>query len=73
MPDIVKYRALDSDLVKKKHWKQDKTTLLESTAQPKLMEDPNQLIPNSQGNLPQVVWPQATSLQDPVGVVLYCS
>ena len=46
MPDIVKYRSLDADLVKKKRWKQDKASLLESTAQPKLMEDPAHLIPS---------------------------
>jgi hypothetical protein len=40
MPDIIKYRALDADLVKTQHWKQDKQRLLESTAQTKLMADP---------------------------------
>jgi len=46
MPDVIKYRALDADLVKPKRWKQDKQGLLESTAQTKLMADPTSLIPN---------------------------
>jgi len=46
MPDVIKYRALDADLVKPQRWKQDKQRLLESTAQTKLMADPTSLIPN---------------------------
>lgn len=46
MPDVIKYRALDADLVKSQRWKRDKQCLLESTAQPKLMADPTSLIPN---------------------------
>ena len=46
MPDVIKYRALDADLVKSQRWKQDKQRLLESTAQTKLMADPTSLIPN---------------------------
>jgi TnpA family transposase len=46
MPDVIKYRALDSDLVKTQRWKQDKQRLLDSTAQTKLMADPTSLIPS---------------------------
>jgi hypothetical protein len=46
MPDVIKYRALDADLLKTQRWKQDKQRLLDSTAQEKLMADPTQLIPS---------------------------
>ncbi|MEN8668894.1 MAG: Tn3 family transposase [Ketobacter sp.] len=46
MPDVIKYRALDADLLKTQSWKQDKQRLLDSTAQEKLMADPTQLIPS---------------------------
>ena len=46
MPDVIKYRALDADLVKPKYWKQEKQSLLESTAQEKLMANPASLITN---------------------------
>lgn len=46
MPDVIKYRALETDLVKTQRWKQDKQHLLESTAQEMLMDDPASLIPN---------------------------
>ena len=46
MPDVVKYRALDADLIKAQSWKQGKQILLESTAQAKLMADPTSLIPS---------------------------
>ena len=45
MPDVIKYRALDADLVKPQRWKQDKQGMLEATAQAKLMADPTSLIP----------------------------
>ncbi len=46
MPDVIKYRALDEDLVKTQRWKQEKQSLLESTAQTKLMANPASLVPN---------------------------
>ncbi len=46
MPDVIKYRALEADLVETQRWKQDKQCLLESTAQTKLMTNPASLIPN---------------------------
>ena len=46
MPDVIKYRALDADLLKTQRWKQDKQRLLDSTAQEKLMADPTRLIPS---------------------------
>lgn len=46
MPDVIKYRALDADLLKTQCWKQDKQRLLNSTAQKQLMADPTQLIPS---------------------------
>lgn len=46
MPDVIKYRALDADLLKPQSWKRDKQRLLGSTAQDKLMADPTQLIPS---------------------------
>ena len=46
MPDVIKYRDLDADLLKTQSWKQDKQRLLDSTAQEKLMADPTQLIPS---------------------------
>jgi len=46
MPDVIKYRALDADLLKTQRWKQHKQRLLDSTAQEKLMADPTQLIPS---------------------------
>jgi len=46
MPDVIKYRDLDEDLVKIQRWKQEKQNLLESTAQTKLMANPASLVPN---------------------------
>lgn len=51
MPDVIKYRALDADLVNTQRWKQDKYRLLDSTAQTKLMADPTSLIPNMASEL----------------------
>ena len=44
MPEVIKYRALDADLLKTQRWKQEKQNLLDSIAQEKLMADPTQLI-----------------------------
>lgn len=44
LPQIIKYRALDADLVSQKRWKSDKNTLLEQTQLPKMMSDPIALI-----------------------------
>lgn len=46
MPDVIKYRALDADLVQTQRWKRDKKQLTEATAQPKLIADPKSLIPS---------------------------
>jgi len=46
MPDVIKYRALDADLVQSRRWKRDKKELTEATAQAKLMADPKSLIPS---------------------------
>lgn len=46
MPEVVKYRALDADLIETSHWKLDKQQLLETAAQSMLMAEPTQLIPD---------------------------
>ena len=53
MPEVIKYRDLDADLVNNTRWKQDKNNLLESTAQPRLTADPRQLIPSMSADLDQ--------------------
>jgi TnpA family transposase len=45
LPEVVKYRALEADLVHVKDWRPKKESLLSATAKPKLMEDPDDLIP----------------------------
>ena len=45
LPEVIRYRALDDDLVKPQTWKNQKQALVEGTKQPKITEDPKQLIP----------------------------
>lgn len=51
LPDIIKYRALDADLVSTQRWKQEKKALVEATLQPKLMAEPSSLIPQMANEL----------------------
>ncbi|MGB0206307.1 MAG: Tn3 family transposase [Neptuniibacter sp.] len=44
LPNVVKYRALEADLVSRARWRRDKTKLLEQTQLPKLSAEPNKLI-----------------------------
>jgi len=44
LPDVIKYRALDSDLVDRKRWLEKKEQLLKQTQLPKLMAEPHRLI-----------------------------
>jgi TnpA family transposase len=45
LPEVIKYRALEADLVKPQTWKNEKEALVASTQQPKLSEDPKRQIP----------------------------
>jgi TnpA family transposase len=51
LPDVIKYRALDADLVSTQRWKREKKTLVEATLQPKLMAEPSSLIPKMANEL----------------------
>lgn len=44
LPDVIKYRALDADLISRKRWREEKDQLLEQTKLPKLTVEPNTLI-----------------------------
>ena len=44
LPDIVKYRPLDADLISRERWREEKGKLLEKTQLPKLTAEPNKLI-----------------------------
>ena len=44
LPNVVKDRALEADLVSRARWRRDKTKLLEQTQLPKLSAEPNKLI-----------------------------
>lgn len=44
LPDIIKYRTLDADLVNHNHWQQEKDSLLAQSQLPKLTAKPKQLI-----------------------------
>jgi hypothetical protein len=51
LPDIVKYRALEADLVSTQRWKREKKEMVDATIQPKLMADPSSLIPRMANEL----------------------
>lgn len=44
LPEIIKYRPLEADLVNQKRWKEDKDQLLNQIQEEKLKEEPTQLI-----------------------------
>jgi len=44
LPDIVKYRPLDADLISSERWREKKDKLLEQTGLPKLSTEPEKLI-----------------------------
>lgn len=44
LPNVVKYRALEADLVNRERWVEEKESLLKRTQLPKLTVDPNKLI-----------------------------
>lgn len=44
LPEIIKYRTLDADLIDHEHWKNSKQRLLEQTHLPKLASEPSSLI-----------------------------
>ena len=44
LPNVIKYRALEADLVSRERWRRDKAKLLEQTQLPKLAAEPNKLI-----------------------------
>lgn len=44
LPEIIKYRALDDDLVNIKRWRRDKKQLIEQSQLPKLKEKPERII-----------------------------
>eukprot|EP01086_Lenisia_limosa_P011649 TRINITY_DN379_c0_g1_i10.p1 TRINITY_DN379_c0_g1~~TRINITY_DN379_c0_g1_i10.p1 ORF type:complete len:1007 (-),score=93.96 TRINITY_DN379_c0_g1_i10:801-3821(-) len=45
LPEVIRYRALEDDLVKPQTWKNQKQVLVEGTQQPKISKDPTRLIP----------------------------
>ncbi|OZS41228.1 hypothetical protein ASV53_24985, partial [Photobacterium sanguinicancri] len=45
LPEVIRYRALEDDLVKPEIWKNQKGSLVEGTQQPNISEDPKRLIP----------------------------
>ncbi|WP_436286951.1 Tn3 family transposase, partial [Thalassolituus maritimus] len=51
LPNVIKYRALDSDLVNRERWRKDKAKLLKQTQLPKLVAEPNELIEQMSGDL----------------------
>ena len=51
LPNVIKYRALDADLVGRERWRKDKAKLLEQTQLPKLVAEPNKLIEQMSGDL----------------------
>ncbi|MBU3071730.1 Tn3 family transposase, partial [Aestuariicella sp. G3-2] len=44
LPEVIKYRALDADLINRERWQEEKNRLLEQTQLPKLTTEPNKLI-----------------------------
>jgi len=44
LPEIIKYRSLEADLVNQKRWEEDKDQLLNQIQEEKLKEEPTQLI-----------------------------
>ena len=44
LPNVIKYRALEADLVNRERWLEEKDTLLKRTQLPKLTADSNELI-----------------------------
>jgi Tn3 transposase DDE domain/Domain of unknown function (DUF4158) len=44
LPEVVKYRALDADLIGQERWQKEKSRLLEQTQLPKLTTESNRLI-----------------------------
>lgn len=44
LPDVLKYRALEADLVNHQYWKEEKEQLINETQLPKLSAEPKQLI-----------------------------
>jgi TnpA family transposase len=46
VPDVVKYRSLADDLLRRESWKKQKRTLILDTQQPRLQDDPNDIIPS---------------------------
>ena len=44
LPEVIKYRALDADLVSRERWLEEKNQLLEQAQLPKLTAEPNKLI-----------------------------
>ncbi|WP_261845161.1 Tn3 family transposase [Aliamphritea ceti] len=44
LPEVVKYRSLDADLISRERWREEKVTLLEQTQLPKLTTESNKLI-----------------------------
>jgi TnpA family transposase len=44
LPEIIKYRTLDADLIDQEHWKSSKKRLLQQTQLPKLAAEPSELV-----------------------------
>ncbi len=44
LPEIIKYRTLDADLIDQEHWKNSKNKLLQQTQLPKLATEPSDLV-----------------------------
>ena len=51
LPDVIKYRALDADLVSRERWRREKHNLLEQTQLPKLTAEPSKLIERTANDL----------------------